>query len=342
MSLRRSAALRTVAWALLIMSFSIATVLAAEPTKVKVGYYPALVDIPVFIAESQGIFTKNGLDVEMISFTTGPALIGSLLSASTPFIDGGGALLSFPQVSRGHKIRGVANFWAQNLYTLIVRSDVPTPHMGQPYPAPVRDLKGKRIGVVALGSTTSAMAESLIRDAGLRVGEDVTLLPVGAPATAIAALVAGNIDGYISFPPVNQILDATHPGSYKVLVGASQYPPLLKINFFNHIATTQEFIDAQPSTVLAMCKSIREALEWLKDPAHKTDAVKGLEKWLPGNPPGVIAAALDASMPLLMTSDDKLGRIQREAVQNGNDQLLGLGYIKEGVSYDTYAYKPCN
>lgn len=341
MSQRTYGALVSIGRALLIVWLS-TTATAADLTKVKVGYYPALVDIPVFIAESQGMFTKNGLDVEMISFTTGPALIGSLLSGSTPFIDGGGALLSFPQVSRGHKVRGVANFWAQNLYTLIVRKEVPTPNAGQPYPAMVRDLKGKRIGVVALGSTTSAMAESLLRDGGLRVGQDVTLLPVGAPATAIAALVAGNIDGYISFPPVNQILDATHPGSYKVLVGAAQYPPLLKINFFNHIATTQEYIDANPNTVLAMCKSIREALFWLKDPANKAAAVKGLEKWLPGNPPGVIAAALDASMPLLMASDDKLGRIERDAVQHGNDQLLGLGYIKEAVSYDTYAYKPCN
>lgn len=339
MSVQR--ALATIAQALLVCSLSTAA-MGAEPTKVKLGYFPALVDIPVFIAESQGIFKENGLEVEMISFTTGPALIGALLSGSTHFIDGGGALLSFPQVSRGHKIRGVANFWAQNLYTLIVSKDVPTTNAAQPYPAALRDLKGKRIGVVALGSTTSAMAESLIRDGGLRVGENVTLVPVGAPATAIAAFAAGNIDGYISFPPVNQILDVKHPGSYRVLVGASQYPPLLKTNLFNHIATLQGVIDANPTAVLAMCKSIREALSWLKNPAHRSAAIKGLEKWLPGNPPDVIGAALDASMPLLMTDDNKLGRIQRDAVQHGNEQLLGLGYIKEAVSYDTYVYKPCN
>jgi len=330
----------------LIVSMSLAcmsaVVSAADTAKVKFGYYPALVDIPVFIAESQGIFARNGLDVEMISFSTGPALIGSLLSGSTPFIDGGGALLSFPQVSRGHNIRGVANFWGENLYTLIVRKEVPTPNAGRPYPAPILDLKGKRLGVVALGSTTSAMAESLIQDAGLKVGEDVTLVPVGAPATAIAAMLAGNIDGYVSFPPVNQMIDASSPGSYKVLIGASQYPPLLRVNFFNHVATTQEYINSNAATVQAMCKSIREALEFLKVPSNKAAAVKGLEKWLPGNPSGVIAAALDASMPLLMANEKSLGKIDRDAVQHGNEQLLGLGYIKEAVSYDTYVYKPCN
>jgi NitT/TauT family transport system substrate-binding protein len=315
---------------------------ATAQTKVKFGYFPALVDIPVFVAESQGFFTKNGLDVEMISFNTGPALIGALLSGSTNFIDGGGALLSFPQVTRGHNLRGVANFWAQNLYTVIVRSSVATPNAGKPYPAPVLDLKGKRLGVVALGSTTSAMAESIIRDAGLKPGDDVTLVPSGAVATAIASLVAGNIDGYISYPPINQLLDALYPGSYKVMLAAPQYPELLRVNFFNHVGTTQEFINANPVAVQAMCKSIREALEWLQHPNNFDAAVLGLEKWLPGNPPGVVAAALKASMPLLKADEKSLGRITPQAVKNGNDQLLELKYITTAVSFDTYVYKSCN
>jgi NitT/TauT family transport system substrate-binding protein len=314
----------------------------AQQMKVRFGYFPAMVDIPVFVAESQGFFTKNGLDVEMISFSTGPALIGAILSGSVNFIDGGGALLSFPQVTRGHNLRGVANFWAQNLYTLVVRNSVPTPNANRPYPAPALDLKGKRIGVVALGSTTSAMVESVLKDAGLKPGEDVILVPAGGIPTATAALIAGNIDGYLSFPPMNQMLDALHPGSYKVVFAAPQFPPLLRVNFFNHVGTTQEFIDKNPRAVQAMCKAIRDGLQWLQDPKNFDAAVVGLEKWLPGSPPGVVAAALKASMPLLKLDEATLGKITPEAVKHGNDQLVDLGYLKEGVSYDTYVYKACN
>ena len=315
---------------------------AAEPIKVRFGYFPAMVDTPLFVALSQGFFEKNGLSVEMISFSTGPALVGALLSGSTNFIDGGGALLSFPQVIHGYKVRGVANFWAQNFYTVIVRSSLPTPNAEKPYPAPVRDLKGKKIGVVALGSTTSAMVETILRDAGLHPGQDVTLVPAGGIPTAMAALVSGQIDGYLSFPPMNQLLDARYPGSYKVMLAAPQLPPLLRINFFNHVATTQEFIDKNPKAVLAMCKSIHEGLEWLRSPTNFDAAVAGLQKWLPGNPPGVIASALKASMPLLLTDEKSLGRITAEEIKHGNDQLRSLGYMKQGVSYDTYVYKPCN
>lgn len=311
-------------------------------TKVKMGYFPALVDTPVFVAQAQGIFQKNGLEVEMISFTTGPALMSALLSGSTQFSDGGGGLVTFPQVARGHNIRGIANFWSESFYTLIARSNIPTPNKGKPYPAPMLDLKGKKVGVTALGALTAAMVETMARDAGLKVGEDITIVAAGAVNTAISALENGSIDAYLSYQPINQLLDARNKGFYTVILSPQQLPSLLRVNLFNHMVTTQEYIASNPRTVQAMCRSIREALQWIRVPGNFDATVAILEKALPGNPPGVISAALREALPSMTAQPETLGRITPAAVNNANEQLLGLKYITQGVSFATYTYPECN
>jgi len=315
----------------------------AQGTKVKFGYFPAMVDTPVFIAASQGIFAKNGLDVEMILFTSGPALIGSLLSGSTPVVDVG-ALLTFQQVAKGHDIRGLSHYWSSNFYSLIARSDLATPNAGKPYPAPILDLKGKKLGVVALGSATAAFAETILKDAGLQPGTDVTIVPAGAIATAAATLVSGGIDAYISYAPMNQLLDARNPGSYKLLVAPEQFPAAIQVNLYPHAATTQKYISANPLVADAICKSIEQSLAFLADPNNFDAAVVGLEKWLPGNPPGVIAAALKVSLPQILGDRKRLGKITPEQVKNASDQMLAIGYTSQAVTYDPYVYRSstCN
>lgn len=316
---------------------------AAEMPKVKLGYFPAMVDAPVFIAASEGIFTKNGVDVEMVLFTSGPTLIASLLSGSTPIVDVG-ALLTFQQVAKGHDIRGLSHYWSANFYSLIVRSGLPTPNAGKPYPAPILDLKGKKLGVVALGSATAAFAETILKDAGLRPGEDVTIVPAGAIATAATALVNGSIDGYISYAPMNELLDARNPGSYKMVLAPEQFPAVLQVNLYPHAATTQRYINANPGVADAICRSIEQSLAFLADPKNFDAAVKGLEKWMPGNPPGVIAAALKDSLPQIVGDRKHLGKITSEQVKNASDQLLGIRYTSQAVSYQPYVYRSeaCN
>lgn len=314
----------------------------AQTTAVNFAYFPALVDTPVFVANAEGIFKKNGLEVQMIPFTSGPAQMAALLSGSTQFADGGGGLLTFPQVAKGYDIRGVSNFWATNFYTLVVRSNMPTPHAGQPFPKPMLDLKGKRVGVTALGSLTAAMVETMARDAGLQPGKDITILPAGAVSTAIAALTSGQIDAYLSYPPINEILEAKYPGSYKVLIGGDQYPPLLKVTLLNHVVTTQGYIDKNPIVVHAMCKSIQESLQWIKNPANFNATVDILERALPGNPKGVMAAALRDALPAMIGDGENLGKIPAEAIAHADEQLVGLGFIPKAVSPSLYVYKPCN
>ena len=225
-----------------------------------------------------------------------------------------------------------------------MRRGVPIPNAGKPYPAPILDLKGKKLGVVALGSATAAFAETILKDADLRAGDDVTIVPVGAIATAAAALVSGNIDAYISYAPMNELLDSRNPGSYEMVVAPEQFPSVLQVNLYPHAATTQRYINANPAVADAICKSIEQSLAFLADPKNFAAAVAGVEKWLPGNPPGVIAAALKDSLPQILGDRKHLGKITPEQVKNASDQMLSIGYTSQAVTFDPYVYRSsaCN
>ncbi|SFC21966.1 NMT1/THI5 like [Polaromonas sp. OV174] len=316
-------------------SFSTQPAQAAEEMKVKFGYFTGVTNAPFFVADAQGIFKKNGLDVELVAFSSGPAMVASLLSGSTPFVDGGGPLVTFPQVAKGHKIKGLINVWADNYFSIIARSSVPTPSAGKPYPQPMADLRGKRVGVIALGSHIAAVVERMLRDAGLKPGENVTLIGVGGAATGMAALVGGTIDAYIALPPATQTLDALHPGSYKTLVAPDDFPAYLKWLFTTHVASTQDYMDGNPAVVRAMCRSIKESMEWMSRPENFDASVAAIEKRLKGNAPGVIAAALKEMLRHLSPN----GSFTPEHLKAANELLMDKGIISEPVTPASYGAK---
>lgn len=312
---------------------------AADLTKVKMGYYTGITDAPFFVADAKGFFKSNGLDVEMIPFSSGPAMVSSLLSGSTPFVDGGGPLVTFPQVAKGFKIRGVINVWKDNYLSLIGLASLATPNAGKPYPAPIVDLRGKRIGVIALGSHVAAVVERMLKDAGLSIGQDVTLIGVGSGPTAIAAFNAKTIDAYISLPPMTQTLDAMEPGSYKEILPANQFPPHLKWLFTTHIATTQDYAEKNPQVVQAFCRAVRQSMEWVNVPENFQSALAAIEKRLPGYPPGVLAASLKAMLPHMAVGEGQTGLFTPENMSNANELLINKGIINQPIT--SYALTPC-
>src|SRR5690606_4430927 len=63
------------------------------------------------------------------------------------------------------------------------------------------DLKGKKIGVTAPGSSTNMMANFFLAQHGLKPS-DVSFIGVGAGAGAITALRTGQIDAIANLDPV--------------------------------------------------------------------------------------------------------------------------------------------
>jgi ABC-type nitrate/sulfonate/bicarbonate transport system substrate-binding protein len=305
--------------------------------QLKIGYFAGITAAPIFVAQEQGFFTRNGLDVETIPFTSGPAALTSLLSGSTPLGDGASALITFPQIAKGHKIRAVASFWKDNYFSLIAAPNLPTPNAGQPYPAPIKDLKGKRIGVIGLGTHTAVIVRRMLADAGL-TPDDYTLIAVGGVATAIPSLSSGNIDAYLSYPPMTEAMEEKRMG-YKYILTNEQFPPHLKNVFTNHLVTTQDYLDKNPKVVASACRAIKQTMEWMAKPENFNAAVAAIEARLPGNPPGVVAAGLKEILPHLAVQTGHVGQLTPDLLANVNKLVIDAGAITQPVS--GYEANPC-
>jgi len=148
----------------------------------------------------------------------------------------------------------------------------------------VHELKGKRIGVTAPGSSTNMLANLVLSRYGLKAS-DVSFIGVGTSAGALAAMRSGQIDAISNIDPVMTMLEQkgdvriiydtrTLKGTQEVFGGsmpaACLYAP-------------QDFLKKNPDTAQALANAIVHGLKWLQT-AGPRDIIKTVpESYLLGD-----------------------------------------------------------
>ena len=181
--LRRGILTIALAWSLT------ATLSAAD--KIRVGFSAiSLANAPVWIAEEKGFFKKYDIETEAIVIGGGATrslsavIAGDLQFGST----GGGAVVS--AVFSGADIAMVAAGNNKGIQRLMVKADVTLPTA----------LKGKRIGITALGSSSHLALMLMLRKWNM-APEDVQILPVGQSPVMLISLQKGGIDAAVLQDP---------------------------------------------------------------------------------------------------------------------------------------------
>ena len=140
----------------------------------------------------------------------------------------------------------------------------------------VADLKGRKIGVTAPGSSTNVLANFVLAKAGLKPS-DVSFIGVGAGSGAVAAMRAGQIDAISNLDPVITLLQRS--GDLKIvsdtrIVAESDKAfggPMPAACLY----APQAFIDKNPATTQALANAIVRADKWIRaaGPAEIVKAV---------------------------------------------------------------------
>ncbi|HLT98767.1 MAG TPA: ABC transporter substrate-binding protein, partial [Burkholderiaceae bacterium] len=77
-------------------------IVRAQPRKLKVGYLHTLaVDGQIWLADSMGLWEKNGLNPEFIQFQTGLELFQAMSGGSIDVLSTGAVLSNFPARGQG-------------------------------------------------------------------------------------------------------------------------------------------------------------------------------------------------------------------------------------------------
>ena len=250
-----------------------------EKTKVSiaVGGKNLFYYLPLTIAERLGYFKDEGLDVEISDFPGGAKALQALVGGSADVVSG----------AYEHTINMQAK--GQNIQAFVLQGRAPqivlaysTKNM--PNYQSLADLKGKKIGVTAPGSSTSMMASFVLAKAGIKAS-DVSFIGVGAGPGAVAAMRSGQLDAICNLDPVITML--LEKNDIKVISDTRTLKETKAVYGGNMPAavlyTQRSFIEKNPNTTQALTNAIVRALKWL-DQAGPSDIVKTVpENYLLGD-----------------------------------------------------------
>jgi NitT/TauT family transport system substrate-binding protein len=153
-----------------------------------------------------------------------------------------------------------------------------------PHYKKLTDLRGKKIGVSAPGSSTNMVVNLLLSRAGVKPGE-VSFVGVGTSSGAIAALRSGQIDAISNTDPIMTILE--QKGEVKIISDTRTLKGTQEV--FGGpmpaacLYTRVDFVKANPNTCQALSNAIVRGLKWLQT-AGPSDIIKTVpENYLLGD-----------------------------------------------------------
>jgi NitT/TauT family transport system substrate-binding protein len=200
---------------------------------------------PWQIAEAQGLFTRNGVDVEMKYYES---YTESLNALSTGAIDANSQTLNDTLVS-------VANGAKQTIVLVNDNSTGNDKIIARDGIISVADLKGKKVAVEQ-GTVDHYLLLLALEQAGL-TQKDIELSPQTTDAAA-AAFAAGQVDAVGAFAPFTTTA-LQRPGS-RAIATSVEFPGAIP----DHLVVSSALVQERPDDVQALVNTWFEVLHWIK------------------------------------------------------------------------------
>ena len=269
---------------------------AQTPEKKKitiaVGGKNLLYYLPLTVAEQKGFFKDEGLEVSIVDFAGGARALQAVVGGSADVVSGAFEH-NVNMLAKGQPMRAfVLQGRAPQIVLAVNKKTMPDFKS-------IADLKGKKIGVTAPGSSTNIMTNYVLAKHGLKPS-DVAIIGVGASQGAVAALRSGQIDAIANLDPVITILERA--GDVKVVSDTRDVAeaervfggPMPAATLYAPVA----FIEKNPGTIQALTNAIVRADKWIHQ-AGPSEIIKAVpESYLLGDRAVYIDAFLKAKPAL--------------------------------------------
>ncbi len=259
-------------WPALLVAAALAASAHAQIEKrevhIAVGGKASFYYLPLTVAEQQGYFKAEGLNVRISDFAGGAVALRAVVGGSADVVSGAYE----HTISLQSKKQFFQAFVLQGRLPQIAFG-VSSAKAGQV--KSLKDLKGMKIGVSAPGSSTHNLVKQLLSKAGLDPNKDAAIVGVGLGAQAIAALKSGQIDAISNTDPVMTKLEQDNAikllADTRTLKGTQEVwgAPLPAGCLYAPI----EFVQKNPNTAQALANAIVRADKWIAK-ASATDVAK--------------------------------------------------------------------
>ena len=234
------------------------TKLEKSKISIAVGGKASFYHLPLTIADQLGYFRAEGLDVELIDFAGGIPALQAVVAGTADVVSG----------AYEHTINLQRK--SQFFQAFVLMGRAPAIALGVstrtlPSYRNLGDLRAKKIGVSAPGSSTNMMVNLLLARVGV-TAQDVSFIGVGTAGSALAAMRSGQIDALSNIDPVMTMLEQkgdvriifdtrTLKGSADVFGGPMPAGCLY---------APTEFLKKHPNTTQALTNAMVRSLKWLQ------------------------------------------------------------------------------
>lgn len=294
----------------------------ATPEKARIGVLSTLNFADIWVGVEKGIFAQAGITAEVVTFQSGDALRDALITGQ---IDLSPQSTSTVMVARNQNVplKAVAARRTRQSFTLSVQSSLKSTVKS------VADLKGRSIGVSALGSETAGLAAYFAKKAGLDPEKDVKLVAVGA--NGYAAMKTNRVDATVDRPPTDVrlvqensaflLVDPNDPAQHTQWFGDEDLSQSWLV--------TEDLIAKRPEVVRRLVQANDLILAFLNsgkaDPQPVADVLRSHYDLEPALLVASVREALKSIAP-----DSKLGR---KAYENDLKVWTDSGIVKAPVPF---------
>jgi NitT/TauT family transport system substrate-binding protein len=214
----------------------------------------------LFMAQQEGLFKKNGVDPEVIHIPSSSRGIQAILAGEIDFsfMDGNNLVQANLQ---GANIALVASGTNRMVFSLMAKPEIKR----------IADLKGKKIGITRVGSSTHTSALYALGQAGLKPS-DYQILPLLEVPNIFTALMAGQIDAGVVSPPTNS--RARKSGFVELMNIAKEGPEYVSVA----IGAARSYLNANADIARRVVRAYAEGVYIFK--TNKAAALKMIQNQL--------------------------------------------------------------
>ena len=277
-----------------LAAFALMTGAASAQMKVKIaiGGAGCLCYLPTMLAERLGEYKKAGLDVELIDFKGGSQALTAVIGGSADVVSG-----YFDHcVNLAAKNQALEAFVVYDRYPglALVVSPKQTGKINS-----VKDLKDKKIGVSAPGSSTDFFLKYLLAKNGVDPNS-VGVIGIGLAATAVAAMEQGSVEAAVMLDPAITLLQGKNK-DLKILSDTRTQKDTLDVFGGEYpggaLYTKSSWIASHQKETQALTNAIVNTLKWIH--SHTPEEIMAkMPDELIGPDKALYLAALKNTIPM--------------------------------------------
>ena len=240
-----------------------------EKSDISIGYLNSTAHLLAFVAEEEGYFEEEGLDVDLVQFSSASELINGLESdkLDVAFI---GSVPTLTFQSQGHEV-SIFGGAMTNGHGYVIKSEyADEDELG------VEILRGRNVASVK-NSVQDAELQILLKNAGIAIGEgddEVNIVYFDSQKDAYAALLNKSIDAASVYSPYASL--AKDQG-YKVVYYCAHEKALENQPCCRQVAKTSALSD-NPNTYIALERAFIKAYHFTQTDHEGT--VKDVKKYI--------------------------------------------------------------